>query len=211
MTPTSAHPIRLLVVDDHHLLREGIAAVLACEPDIVLAGNAADGHEALLQFRSLQPDLTLMDLQMPGMDGVQAIQAIRAEFPAARIAILTTYQGDVRALQAIRAGASGYLLKSTLRKQLLQAIRAMAAGQRYIPADIAAELAVHLSQEPLTPREKEVLRCVALGMPNKQIAATLGLSDETIKSHLKSLMDKLGAQNRTHAVTLGIQRGIITV
>ncbi|HYG44122.1 MAG TPA: response regulator transcription factor [Bordetella sp.] len=204
-------PIRVLVVDDHPLLREGITAVLATQPDIVLAGEAANGSEALQQFRTLQPDVTLMDLQMPLMDGMQAIQAIRSEFPFARIAILTTYRGDARALQAIRAGAFGYLLKSSLRKDLLAAIRALAAGERYIPADIAAELAVHLSQEGLTPREIVVLQCVAMGKPNKQIAAELKVSEDTIKGHLKSIMDKLGAQNRTHAVTLGIRRGIVTV
>ena len=210
MQPTK-EPIRVLVVDDHPLLREGITAVLATQPDIVLAGEAANGSEALQQFRALQPDVTLMDLQMPLMDGVQAIQAIRSEFPFARIAILTTYRGDARALQAIRAGAFGYLLKSSLRKDLLAAIRALAAGERHIPADIAAELAVHLSQEGLTPREIVVLQCVAMGKPNKQIAAELKVSEDTIKGHLKSIMDKLGAQNRTHAVTLGIRRGIVTV
>ena len=210
MQPTK-EPIRVLVVDDHPLLREGITAVLATQPDIVLAGEAANGSEALQQFRALQPDVTLMDLQMPLMDGVQAIQAIRGEFPFARIAILTTYRGDARALQAIKAGAFGYLLKSSLRKDLLAAIRALAAGERHIPADIAAELAVHLSQEGLTPREIVVLQCVAMGKPNKQIATELKVSEDTIKGHLKSIMDKLGAQNRTHAVTLGIRRGIVTV
>jgi len=203
--------IRVLVVDDHPLLRDGIAATLATQPDITIVGEAADGREAVQLFRSLQPDVTLMDLQMPKADGVEAIVAIREEFPLARIAILTTYRRDIRALHAIKAGAYGYLLKSTLRKELLDAIRAIAAGKRYIPAEIAAELADSLSQESLTPREVQVLQCVAMGKPNKQIAAELMISEDTIKGHLRSIMEKMGASNRTHAVTMGIQRGIITV
>jgi DNA-binding NarL/FixJ family response regulator len=148
---------------------------------------------------------------MPEMDGIEAIHAIRAEFPGARIAILTTYRGDVRALHAIKAGALGYLLKSSLRKELLDAIRSIAAGKHHIPAEIAVELADHLSHDSLTAREIQVLQCVAMGKPNKQIAAELMIAEDTIKGHLRSIMDKLGASNRTHAVTLGIQRGIITV
>jgi DNA-binding NarL/FixJ family response regulator len=203
--------IRVLVVDDHPLLREGIAAVLEAQSDIVLVGEATNGCEALQLFRSLRPDVTLMDLQMPEMDGIEAIHAIRAEFPGARIAILTTYRGDVRALHAIKAGALGYLLKSSLRKELLDAIRSIAAGKHHIPAEIAVELADHLSHDSLTAREIQVLQCVAMGKPNKQIAAELMIAEDTIKGHLRSIMDKLGASNRTHAVTLGIQRGIITV
>lgn len=203
--------IRVLVVDDHPLLREGIAAVIEAQLDINLVGEATNGCEALQLFRSLRPDVTLMDLQMPEMDGIDAIFAIRAEFPCARIAILTTYRGDVRALHAIRAGAVGYLLKSSLRKDLLDAIRTIAAGKRHIPSEIAVELADHLSQECLTPREVQVLKSVAMGESNKHIAEELMITEDTIKGHVRSIMEKLGASNRTHAVTIGIQRGIITV
>ncbi|MGE7992677.1 response regulator transcription factor [Pseudomonas sp. NPDC089554] len=203
--------IRVMVADDHPLLREGIAAVLESQPDIELVAQATNGCEAVQLFRMLRPDVTLMDLQMPLLDGIQAIQAIRSDFPEARIAILTTYRGDVRAMQAIQAGAFGYLLKSSLRKELLEAIRAIAAGKRHVPMEIASELLGQLGQESLTPREIQVLQCVAMGRPNKQIAQELAISEDTIKGHLRSIMDKLGANNRTHAVTLAIQRGIIVV
>jgi len=207
----TASPIRVLVVDDHPLLREGIAAVLAGQPDMAMVGEACDGNEAVRRHAELQPDVTLMDLQMPGADGIHAIRAIRAMSPDARIAILTTYRGDVRALHAIEAGAQGYLLKSALRKELIEAIRTLAAGRRYFPAEIAAELANHIGKDSLTPREVQVLQLLAGGYANKQAASELGVSEDTIKGHVSSLMDKLGAANRTHAVALGIERGIIAV
>lgn len=201
--------IRVLVVDDHPLLREGINAVLSGQPDIQVAGEATDGEEALALFRALQPDVTLMDLQMPALNGLGAIRAILAEYPQARIAILTTYRGDVRALQAIEAGASAYLLKSALRKELIDAIRLLATGKRYFSPEIAAELASHIGREGLGARETQVLQRVARGAANKQIAADLGITEDTVKGYLSSIMDKLGARNRTHAVTIGIERGII--
>ncbi|MCE3603824.1 response regulator transcription factor [Massilia sp. P8910] len=202
-------PIRVLVCDDHPMMREGIAAVIASQSDMCLAGEAGDGREAVAQYRALQPDVALIDIQMPDMNGIEAIQAIRAEFAQARIAVLTTYRGDARALQAIRSGAQAYLLKSALRKELTEAIRALAAGKRYFPAEIAAELANHLGQECLTPREVQVLQLIARGHSNKQVAGELALSEDTVKGHLSNIMDKLGANNRTHAVTIGIERGFI--
>lgn len=204
-------PIRVLVVDDHPLLREGIAAVLAGQPDMELVGEACDGAEAIDRHAALRPDVTLMDLQMPGTDGIQAIRAIRKAVPDARIAILTTYRGDVRALHAIEAGAQGYLLKSALRKELIEAIRALAAGRRYFPAEIATELANHIGKDVLTPREIQVLQHLAAGLANKQVASELGVSEDTVKGHVSSVMEKLGASNRTHAVALGIERGIIAL
>lgn len=206
---TKTKSISVLVADDHPLMREGIGAVIASQSDMQVVGEAGDGREALTLFRVLRPDVTLIDLQMPNMNGMEAIQAIRAEFPQACIAILTTYRGDARALHAIKAGAQGYLLKSALRKELTEAIRALAAGQRYFPPEIAAELTHHLGQECLSVRELQVLEQIARGHANKQIAASLSLSEDTIKGHLRSIMEKLGANNRTHAVTIGIARGFI--
>lgn len=206
---TSEKKIRVLVVDDHPLLREGIAAVLAGQPDIELVGEAGNGNDGLARFRELQPDVTLMDLQMPQANGITAIRAIRAEFPQASIAILTTYRGDVRALHAIEAGAQGYLLKSALRKELTESIRALAAGKRYFPPEIATEIANNLGRESLSVREIDVLQRVARGLSNKQIASELDLVEDTVKGHLRSIMDKLGASNRTQAVALGFERGII--
>jgi len=202
-------PIDVLIVDDHPLMREGIAAVIGSQPDMRVVGEAGDGREAVAQYRALRPHVTLLDLQMPNMGGVEAVAAIRAEFPSACLAILTTYSGDARTTQAIKAGAQGYLLKSALRRELTDAVRTLAAGHRYFPPQIAAELANHLGQESLTVRELQVLELIARGKANKQIGATLGLSEDTVKGHLRSIMDKLGASNRTHAVTIGIERGFI--
>ncbi|MBQ5940599.1 response regulator transcription factor [Massilia sp. AB1] len=204
-------PIRVLIADDHPLMREGIAAVIGSQPDMEVAGEAGDGEEAVAAYRRLRPDVTLVDLQMPKMNGMETIHAIRAEFPTACLAILTTFRGDARAMQAIKAGAQGYLLKSALRKELSDAVRQLAAGHRYIPPQVAAELAQHLGQEPLTVRELQVLELSARGQANKQIGAGLGLSEDTVKGHMRSIMDKLGASNRTHAVTIGIERGFLEV
>lgn len=201
--------IKVLAVDDHPLLREGIAAVINGEEDIELVAEAVNGQETIELFRHHRPDVTLMDLQMPEMNGIQAIIAIRSEFPNARFVVLTTYQGDVQAVRALKAGASGYLLKKMLRKDLLDTIRAVNAGKRRIPVEIAAELADHITEEALTDREIEVLRRVATGNSNKIIGAQLNVSEATVKGHMKSILAKLSANDRTHAVTIAIKRGFI--
>jgi len=208
---TAANPIRVLVADDHPLLREGIAAVLAGQADIDLVGEASDGREALECFRQLRPDVTLMDLQMPHMNGIDSILAIRGECPDARIAILTTYRGDVRALHAIQAGAQAYLLKITLRKELVETIRSLAAGKRHIPPEIAADLAQHIGQQCLSPREVEVLQAAALCYSNRDIALQLRITEDTVKGHMRLIMDKLRANNRTHAVAIAVQRGVLEI
>lgn len=202
--------IRILTVDDHPLLREGIAAVLEGQPDMVLAGEAANGRDAVESYRRLLPDVTLMDVQMPEINGIDAIRAIRAEFPNARIVVLTTYDGDVQALHAIRAGAAGYLLKNMLRRELLDTIRAVHGGRRRIPPEIAITLAEHHGDELLSVREVEVLERVAAGSANKIIADQLSISEETVKTHMRNIMSKLAANDRTHAVTIALKRGIIT-
>jgi DNA-binding NarL/FixJ family response regulator len=206
----SAHSlIRILTVDDHPLLRKGIAALVNAEPDLKLIAEAANGEEAIEAFRSHQPDITLMDLQMPAMDGTAAIGRIREEFPDARIIVLTTYTGDTQVLRALRAGARAYILKGHVHKELLDTIRAVHAGQKRIPPDIAAELAEHSMDDELTAREIDVLRLVAAGNANKNIADQLSIGEATVKSHVSNILSKLGANDRSHAVTIGLKRGII--
>jgi len=201
--------IRVLSVDDHALLREGIAGLVECESDMELVAQAANGREAVEAFRKHRPDVTLMDLQMPEMNGLDAIGAIRAEFPDARIVVLTTYAGDVNIVRALKAGARGYLLKGLLRKELLETIRAVHAGHKRLPPEVAAEIAEHATDDDLTSREIEILKRIARGNGNKEIGAQLSLTEETIKSHVKNILAKLGANDRTHAVTIGLKRGII--
>ena len=205
--PTS--PIRILLADDHPVLRQGIRALAADESDIQFVGEASNGREAIEQFRKHQPDITLMDLQMPDMNGIDAMNAIRIEFPDARFVILTTYAGDVQISRALKAGARAYLLKSSLRKDLLDTIRAVHAGHKRIPADLALEVADHLADDSLTVREIEVLKLIASGNANKLVADRLSITEETVKGHVKNILSKLGANDRTHAVTIGLKRGII--
>jgi DNA-binding NarL/FixJ family response regulator len=205
------NPIKVLTVDDHPILREGIAAIIENHVDIVLVGEAGNGREAIERFRKLHPDVTLMDLVMPEMNGIDATIAIRKEFPNARIVVLTTYKGDVQAAQALDAGACGYLLKSSLRKDLLDTIRSVHAGQRRIPAEIAIAMAEHHSSDTLSERELEVLQQVAAGNANKNVAAHLSIAEDTVKGHVKAILAKLGANDRTHAVTIALKRGIISL
>jgi DNA-binding NarL/FixJ family response regulator len=201
--------IRIMSVDDHPLLREGIAALLANQQDMKLVAEASTGKEAIVQFRWHQPDVTLMDLQMPEMDGIDAIIAIRSEFREARIIVLTTYAGDALAQRALKAGAKAYVLKNHVRKDLLDTIRAVHAGVKRIHPEVAAEIAEHAADDALTAREVEVLSLISGGKANKVIANELSITEETVKGHVKSILSKLGAKDRTHAVTLGLRRGII--
>jgi len=201
--------IRVLLVDDHPLLRDGVAAIVGNQSDMEVVGEARDGGEAVERFRELRPDVTLMDLQMPGMNGVDAIAAIRSEHPEARIIVLTTYAGDAQAVRALKAGAVGYLLKSTLRTELIDAIHNVHRGQRHVHREIADEIALHVVDESLTAREITILQLVSIGKANKQVAAELGLSEETVKGHLKNIFAKLDVADRTHAVTVAARRGII--
>ena len=206
----SAHSlIRILTVDDHPILRKGIAALVNAEPDLKLIAEAANGKEAIQAFRSQRPDITLMDIQMPGLDGVQTIEAIRAEFPEARIIVLTTYTGDTQVVRALKAGARAYVLKGHVLDELLDTIRAVHAGKKRIPPDVAAELADHATDDALTEREIDVLKLIAAGNGNKQIADELSISEATVKSRVTNILSKLGANDRSHAVTIGLKRGII--
>ena len=209
MSETS--PIRVLSVDDHPVLREGIAAVLANEKDLNLVAEASNGREAIDQFRAHRPDVTLMDLQMPLMGGIDAIAAIRREFPDARIIVLTTYSGDAQAVRAFKSGASGYLLKNMVRKELADTIRTVHSGKKRIPPEIAMEMAEHHADDALSEREIEVLRQVAAGNANKIVADHLSISEETVKAHMRSILSKLDARDRTHAVTIALKRGIIEI
>jgi DNA-binding NarL/FixJ family response regulator len=206
---TDLRQIRILTVDDHALLREGIAALVNAEPDMKLVAEATNGKEAIEKFRLHQPDVTLMDLQMPNLNGIQAISQIRTECPNARIIILTTYTGDTQVLGALKAGARGYLLKGHVHRDLLETIRAVHAGQKRIPPEIAAAVANHISDDDLTEREIQILRLIAAGNANKQIADQLSIAEATVKSHVVNLLSKLGANDRAHAVTIGLMRGII--
>jgi DNA-binding NarL/FixJ family response regulator len=201
--------IGVLSVDDHPLLREGVAALVNAESDMKLIAEATNGQEAIEKFRLHRPDVTLMDLQMPALNGIEAIVRIRSEFPNARIIVLTTYAGDVQVLRALKAGARGYILKGDVRRELLDTIRAVHAGQKRIPPEVAAALAEHAAEDQLTSREIDVLRLIAAGNPNKQIAAQLSIAEDTVKSHVTNILAKLGANDRTHAVTIGLKRGII--
>jgi DNA-binding NarL/FixJ family response regulator len=207
--PSAYNLIRILTVDDHPLLRKGIAALVNAEPDLKLVAEASNGKEAIDAFRSHHPDVTLMDLQMPEVDGLEAIEAIRREYPKARVIVLTTYSGDMQVLRALKAGARGYILKGHVHKELLDTIRAVHAGQKRIPPEIAAELADHATDDELTEREIDVLRLIASGNSNKLIADQLSIGEATVKSHVTNILSKLSANDRAHAVTIGLRRGII--
>jgi len=202
-------PIRILAVDDHPLVRQGIAGFVAVQPDMVLVGEAATGREAIQAFRKHHPDVTLMDLQMPDMSGLDALIAIRNESPDAKVIVLTTYAGDVQIVRALKAGAQAYLLKNSLHKDLMETIRAVHAGKKALSPEASYEIAEHATDDALTPAEIAVLRLIAAGNANKQIADQLSITEETVKSRVKSILSKLGANDRTHAAMIGLKRGII--
>jgi len=201
--------IRILAVDDHPVVRQGIAGMVTVETDMSLVGEASNGREAIQQFRALRPDITLMDLQMPQMNGLDALIAIRNESPDAKVIMLTTYTGDVQILRALKAGAQGYLLKSTLHRDLLGTIRAVYAGKKALSPEASYEVAEHGTDDALTPREVDVLRLIAAGNSNKRVADKLSIAEASVKSHVESILSKLGANDRTHAVTIALKRGII--
>jgi DNA-binding NarL/FixJ family response regulator len=203
--------IRILAVDDHPLLRQGIAGLIADESDMTLVAEAANGREAIQQFRAHRPDVTLMDLQMPEMNGLDAMLAIRGEFPEARIIMLTTYTGDVQARRALQAGARAYLLKNSLHKELLDTIRAVHAGRKNLSPEVSFELAEHAAEDTLSPLEVRVLRLIADGNSNKEIAALLSITEDSVKGHVRNILSKLGANDRTHAAMIGLKRGIIEI
>src|SRR5258706_9781762 len=208
MSPT-ANSIRILSCNGHPLFGQGIAALLATQPDMSLVAEASNGRDAIQQFRAHRPDITLMDLQMPEMNGMDALTTIRGEFPDARIIVLTTYTGDVQVLRAMKVGARAYLLKNLLDKELLETIRAVHAGKKTLSAEASFELAEHATDEALTPAEVDVLRLIASGNANKEIAAQLSITEETVKGRVKNILAKLGANDRTHAAMIGVRRGII--
>jgi len=201
--------IRILTVDDHAVVRQGIAVLVGTQPDMMLVAEASNGREAIQQFRAHRPDITLMDLQMPEMNGLDAIAAIRSEFPDAKIIVLTTYKGDVQITRALRAGAQGYLLKNTFHKELVDTIRAIHGGRKALSPEASYAIAEHATDDTLTPAEVIVLRLIAAGNANKQIADQLSITEETVKSRVKSILSKLGANDRTHAAMIGLKRGII--
>lgn len=207
--PDQTQRIRILAVDDHPVLRQGLAAMIEAEQDMVLVAEADSGAQAIAEFEQHRPDVTLMDLRLGDMNGIDAITAIRANHPDACIIVLTTYLGDVQALRALKAGAMGYLMKATLRRDLLDTIRAVHAGQRRVPAEVASELAQHAMDDALTEREIEVLRQIASGCSNKLVAERLAISEETVKGHVRNILSKLNARDRTHAVTIALTRGFI--
>jgi DNA-binding NarL/FixJ family response regulator len=211
MELSAERPISVLAVDDHALLREGIAAVVESEPGLRYLGGAGTAAQGLAMFRSLRPDVTLLDVQLPDMSGIDLLATIRQDAPDARVIVLTTYRGDALASRALKGGALGYLLKSMLQSDMVAAIRAVHLGRKYVPADIAVELSARLGEQELSSRELEVLRMVATGSSNRQIGADLGISEQTVKGHLKNILGKLSANDRTHAVTIAVQRGIIVV
>src|SRR5271163_4571050 len=208
---TGPKTIRVLTVDDHALLREGIAALVNAESDMKIVAEACNGQQAIEQFRLQRPDVTLMDLQMPGLNGIEAVIAIRSEFSNARIIVLTTYAGDVQVLRALKAGALAFVLKGHVHRELLDTIRAVHAGKKRIPPEIASELADHAADDGLSSREIEVLRLIAAGNANKAVAGQLSIAEDTVKSHVTNIQAKLGANDRTHAVTLALKRGIIEI